>query len=224
MAGVRALTIASVAAAVMLAGCGVSVREAAPTGGTSTSARPAAPVTTSPATTSAVTTTPVTTSPATTSAVTTTPVTTSPATTSAVTTTPVTTSPATTSAVTTRQQVAEPGCGAPPDEFRSEGRLGVLGDAASGERRVARLSTEGSGACERFEVILNEPEAAPAAVPPVADVELLSAAGVVRIRFGPTVTGTEVTDSVLGGRLAERAFVVRGLDEESSWMSISRPR
>ena len=202
MAGVRALTIASVAAAVMLAGCGVSVREAAPTGGTSTSARPAAPVTT----------TPVTTSPATTSAVTTTPVTTSPATTSAVTTTPVTTSPATTSAVTTRQQVAEPGCGAPPDEFRSEGRLGVLGDAASGERRIARLSTEGSGACERFEVILNGPEAAPAAVPPVADVELLSAAGVVRIRFGPAVTGTEVTDSVLGGRLAERAFVVRGLD------------
>ena len=93
--------------------------------------------------------------------------------------------------------------------------MGVLGDAASGERRIARLSTEGSGACERFEVILNGSEAAPAAVPPVADVELLSAAGVVRIRFGPTVTGTEVTDSVLGGHLAERAFVVRGLDGAS---------
>ena len=204
LSGVKAIAIAFLAAVAILAGCGVDVGDGAPSGGTSTSAGPASPVTTSPVTTSPITTSPVTTTPVATSPVNTSPVTTSPVSGSS---TQTTRSPS-----TTRQPAVAPDCEAAPDEFRTEGRLGVLGDGASGEQLIVRLSVEGSGTCERFEVALNTATGAPAAVAPVAEVELLPRSGVVRIRFGATVIGTEVTDSVLEGRLVERAYVVRGLD------------
>ena len=185
----------SIAAAILIAACGVTVPDVAPTVGTSTTG----PVTTTPVTTTPVTTTPVTTTPVTTTPVTTTPVTGSS--------TPTARSPA-----TTEPPTAVPGCGATLDEFHTEGRLGVFGSTGSDGQQISRLSVEGSGTCERFEVALDTLDGAPAARLPVTEVELLPHSGVVRIRFDRTVVTTTVTDSVLEGRFVERAFVVRGLD------------
>jgi hypothetical protein len=47
---------------------------------------------------------------------------------------------------------------------------------------------------------------------PTAEVELISAAGVVRIKFDPSVTSTAITETLLEGSLIKAAFVVRSLD------------
>ena len=47
---------------------------------------------------------------------------------------------------------------------------------------------------------------------PRAEVELIAASGIIRIKFDASVTASALTDSILEGSLVERAYVVRALD------------
>ncbi len=120
----------------------------------------------------------------------------------------------TTTTTTTVPEVTETaaGCEGDPTDYRVDGPLGIVGEAGADARQIAAITLTAIGDCERFEVALRTEGGAPATSLPSAEVELIAASGIVRIKFDPLVGVSAITDSILEGDLVDRAYVVRSLD------------
>ena len=113
---------------------------------------------------------------------------------------------------TTAQAPPPPVCGGPGDGFVSEGLVAWLGSANGDASHVSGIFLEQVEECERLRVTLTAAGGAPATALPLAEVELIPEAGLLRARFDPEVWSTSITDTLLEGELVERVYVVRGLD------------
>ena len=104
------------------------------------------------------------------------------------------------------------GCEGTPEQFLTDGPLGIVGSPDADAQQIALISLTPIGDCEVLEVALSTEGGAPATSLPLAEVELIAGAGILRIKFDPSVTSTAITDSILEGSLIERTYVVRSLD------------
>ena len=104
------------------------------------------------------------------------------------------------------------GCEGGPEGFRVDGPLGIVGGAGADAQLISSVLLASIGECERLEIALSTAGGAPATRLPRAEVELIAASGIIRIKFDASVTASALTDSILEGSLVERAYVVRALD------------
>lgn len=104
---------------------------------------------------------------------------------------------------------------APPcreNGYVASGPIGRVGDSDGDAGQISGITLEDVEGCERITVDFATRGGAPATRLTPTQVELLEDIGVVRISFNPSIQSTALAESVFEGSLAERAYVVRGLD------------
>ncbi len=106
-----------------------------------------------------------------------------------------------------------------PDDFVDAGVVGTAGGPGGDARLIAEIRLDSGraapgaeAACERLAVEMATGDGAPATGVGIVEVELLTRAAVLRLRFSSAVADTAVADVLLEGGLVRRAFVVRDPD------------
>ena len=122
-----------------------------------------------------------------------------------------TASPITTSSTSSSAPLASP-CVSGPDAFVADGPVSNLPQPESDASSVAALTWQEFPDCDQVIVEFATADGAPSIDPPTASSEFIRRVSVLRVRFGPEVTATALSDQLIDSALTERAYVVRGLD------------
>jgi len=96
--------------------------------------------------------------------------------------------------------------------FTEDGLAAALGEDVGDASQVQSIRWDGAGTCERITIEFTTPDAAPATTLGLTGVSVLSFSGIVRIVLPTEVSSTAVADSLIGGDLIERVYVVRLTD------------
>lgn len=120
---------------------------------------------------------------------------------------PTTTSPPPTSTA----PLASP-CTSGPAAFVGDGPISNLPQPESDASFLAALTWQEFADCDQLVIEFATADGAPSIDPPTASAEFLRRVSIVRVRPGPEVTLTALSDQLIDSALTQRAFVVRGLD------------
>ncbi|NHZ70661.1 MAG: hypothetical protein GWP18_03380 [Proteobacteria bacterium] len=126
---------------------------------------------------------------------------------------PVASAPSTTQptldTTTTTVRSAEDICTTGDLAFTEDGLVAALGADEGDATQVDAISWVGAGSCERVTIGFTNEDGAPATTLGPTGVALVSFSGIVRIVLADEVETTAVADSLIGGALIERIYVVR---------------
>lgn len=96
--------------------------------------------------------------------------------------------------------------------FTEDGLVAALGADEGDATQVDAISWVGEGTCERITIGFTNEDGAPATTLGPTGVALVSFSGIVRIVLPPEVATTAIADSLIGGTLIDRIYVVRLAD------------
>jgi len=107
-----------------------------------------------------------------------------------------------------------------PGPFLESGALLDTGAGAGDATQVSSLVAASAPGGDRFVVGLSRADGFPATRVGGVAVEFLRDQRVVRIRLPKEVLATAITDNAFVGTFADRAYVVRGLDDTGLWVDL----
>jgi hypothetical protein len=129
----------------------------------------------------------------------------------------------TTSATTTSQPVSEPTTSlatAPEDicaigdlAFTEDGLAAALGEDVGDAAQIETIRWDGAGTCERVTIEFTTQDGAPATTLGPTGVSVISFSGIVRVVLPAEVATTAIADSLIGGNIIGRVYVVRLTDD-----------
>jgi len=129
----------------------------------------------------------------------------------------------TTSATTTSQPVSEPTTSlvtAPEDicaigdlAFTEDGLAAALGEDVGDAAQIETIRWDGAGTCERITIEFTTQDGAPATTIGPTGVSVISSSGIVRVVLPAEVATTAIADSLIGGNIIGRIYVVRLTNE-----------
>jgi len=129
----------------------------------------------------------------------------------------------TTTATTTSQPVSEPTTSlatAPEDicvigdlAFTEDGLVAALGEDVGDAAQIEDIRWDGAGTCERITIEFTTQDGAPATTIGPTGVSVISSSGIVRVVLPIEVATTAIADSLIGGNIIGRIYVVRLTNE-----------